>query len=133
MTSSAATSVNFSAGSLIIPMDTDTSGNHASYNQNTGMWKSYGLLYRLLQNGIPVRWAIKRDEDREQRRRLLGHERQGQAHGHGARRVGLRGGPFIVESAYAAAALPIIQAFWAAQGNQPNVHEAQARSPPTCA
>src|ERR1043166_8761204 len=50
---------NFAATSLIIPMDTDTSGNHASYNQNLGMWKAYGLIYQLLQNNIPVYWTIK--------------------------------------------------------------------------
>ena len=26
--------------------------------QNLGMWKAYGLVVRLLQNGIPVSWAI---------------------------------------------------------------------------
>ncbi len=40
----------FSANSLIIPMDT-------TY-QNYGMFKAYGLVYKLLQNGIPVSWAI---------------------------------------------------------------------------
>src|SRR5512140_236270 len=54
-----AASRNFAAGSLIIPMDTDTTGNHASFNQNLGMWKAYGLVYRLLQNGVPVYWTIK--------------------------------------------------------------------------
>ena len=58
-TTTAAT--DFAAGSLIIPMDTDTStttgANHAPYNQNNGMWRAYGLLDRLLQNGIPVRWS----------------------------------------------------------------------------
>src|SRR5689334_14257452 len=54
----AATPTSFASGSLIVPMDTDTSGNHASYNQNSGMWKAYGLVYKLLQNGIPVQWAI---------------------------------------------------------------------------
>src|SRR5438876_4356652 len=33
---------------------------------------------------------------------------------------------FIIDSAYAAQALPIISAWWAANGNQPNVHEATA-------
>ena len=44
---SAAAPSSYSSGSLVIPMDTDTSGNHTAYNQNTGMWKSYGLVYRL--------------------------------------------------------------------------------------
>src|SRR4051794_20330032 len=54
----AATPTNFAGGTLIIPMDTDASANHASYNQNNGMWKAYGLAYKLLQSGIPVHWAI---------------------------------------------------------------------------
>src|SRR4051812_10389833 len=125
MQSSAATSVNFSAGSLIIPMDTDTAANHASYNQNTGMWKAYGLLYRLLANGIPVRWAINQTKtstsDVDFTVTNVKDKRSGTALGS----WDYRGGAFIVESQYAAQALPIIQAFWAAQGNQPNVHEAQ--------
>src|SRR6476646_6886694 len=54
----AAATTSLSAGALIIPMDTDTTGNHAAFNQNLGMWKAYGLLYRLLQNGVPVQWGI---------------------------------------------------------------------------
>src|SRR3954452_5663836 len=54
----AANPTSFSAGTLIVPMDTDTSGNHASYNQNSGMWKAYGLVYKLLQSGVHVRWAV---------------------------------------------------------------------------
>ena len=42
--------VTYQPGSLIVPMD-------ATY-QNFGMFKAYGLVYRLLQNGVPVRWAI---------------------------------------------------------------------------
>ena len=45
-----ATPTTFAPGSLIIPMDTTS--------QNFGMWKAYGLVYKLLQNGVPVRWAI---------------------------------------------------------------------------
>ena len=54
-----------------------------------------------------------------------------------------RGGPFIIDSADAAAARPIISSWWAANANQPNVHEALAgfsadtnvtlRSPPRIA
>ena len=42
---------NFLAGSLIIPMDT-------TY-QDMGMWKAYGLVYELLNQGILVSWAIE--------------------------------------------------------------------------
>ena len=34
---------------LIIPMDT--------VYQNLGMWKAYGLVYRLLDNNIPINWV----------------------------------------------------------------------------
>src|SRR5438128_287005 len=54
----AANPTTFASGTLVIPMDTDTGGNHASYNQNSGMWKAYGLVYKLLQSGVPVHWAI---------------------------------------------------------------------------
>ena len=93
--------------------------------QNLGMWKAYGLLYRLLSNGIPVRWAISSTKtttsDIDFSVTSVKDKRTGTALG----QWDYRGGPFIIESQYAAQAMPIIQAFWAAQGNQPNVHEAQ--------
>ncbi len=116
---------NFATGSLIIPMDTDTSGNHASFNQNLGMWKAYGLVYRLLQNGIPVHWAIepgKSFNDVDFTAASASDARTGTP----LSAWSYRGGPFVIDSTYAPAALPIIQAWWAAQGNQPNVHEADA-------
>ena len=46
---------NFSNQSLIIPMDTKVGdATRAPYDQNNGMWLAYGLVNRLLQNGIPV-------------------------------------------------------------------------------
>ena len=39
-------------------MGTETTGNHGAFNQNLGMWKAYGLVHKLLQNDIPVSWAI---------------------------------------------------------------------------
>lgn len=117
--------LSFAKGSLIIPMDTDTTGNHASYNQNLGMWKAYGLIDRLLQNGIPVYWVIKVNKSYNDidftassvsdLRTLTG--------------LGswdYRSGPFIIDSTNAGAALPIITAWWAQKGNQPNVHKALA-------
>lgn len=38
------------AGSLIIPMDT--------LSQDHGMLRAYGLVYRLLSQGVPVYWAV---------------------------------------------------------------------------
>ena len=124
--SAPATPVTFAAGSLIIPMDTDTAANHASFNQNLGMWKAYGLVYKLLQNGIPVRWGIKETKtaitDVDFTVASVRDKRTGTALG----AWDYRGGPFIIDSADAARALPIITAWWAANGNQPNVHEALA-------
>ena len=107
-------------------MDTDTTANHAAFNQNQGMWKAYGLLYRLLQNGIPVHWAIKANKtattDIDVSVTSVRDKRTNTALG----AWDYRGGPFIIDSAHAAEALPIISAWWAANGNQPNVHEALA-------
>jgi hypothetical protein len=36
----AANPTSSQSGTLVIPMDTDTPGNHAGYNQNSGMWKA---------------------------------------------------------------------------------------------
>ena len=47
---SAANPKTFATGSLIIPMDTTS--------QNFGMFKAYGLVYKLLQSGVPVYWLI---------------------------------------------------------------------------
>src|SRR5689334_18809502 len=118
-----AATIQPSAGSLIIPMDTDTAGNHAAFNQNQGMWKAYGLLYRLLQNGVPVSWAISQTKTAPTDvdfTATVKDKRTGTALGSWS----YRGGPFIIDSANAAAALPIINAWWAANGNQPTVHEA---------
>lgn len=120
-----AASQNFATGSLIIPMDTDTAGNHAGFNQNLGMWKAYGLVFRLLQNGIPVHWAIKDGKSFDDVDFTVTNARDLRT----LTALGAwsyRGGPFVVDSADAATALPIIQAWWAAKGNQPNVHEALA-------
>ena len=99
----AAPPTNFAAGSLIIPMDADTSGNHASFNQNLGMWKAYGLVYKLLQNGIPVRWGIKEAKtaitDVDFSATSVRDKRTGTALG----AWDYRGGPFIIDSADAAA------------------------------
>jgi uncharacterized repeat protein (TIGR01451 family) len=115
---------SFPAGTLIIPMDTDTTGNHALFNQNLGMWKAYGLVYRLLDNGIPVHWAIAEGKtstsDVDFSVSSVSDRRTGTALGSWS----YRGGPFIIDSANVAAAMPIISAWWAARANLPNVHVA---------
>ena len=101
----AAAATTFASGSLIIPMDTDRPrGNHTAFNQNSGMWKAYGLVYKLLQNGIPVHWAIwtrqGNDDDIDFTRHSVKDKRPVTALGS----WDYRGGPFIIDSANAAAA-----------------------------
>ncbi len=120
-----ATSTNFASGSLIIPMD-------ATY-QNYGMFKAYGLVYRLLQAGIPVSWAIGnpkipdsfggRDFQATTVQNLPPSGTNGSTIGSP---YNYTGGPFIIDSANASAAQTIINAWWAANGNQPAVHRATA-------
>jgi uncharacterized repeat protein (TIGR01451 family) len=104
---------SFAAGSFIIPMDT-------TYQDN-GMLKAYGLVYKLLANNVPVRWAIK-----------TGKATQGIDFTASARNfqtnatisnAGYRGGPFVINSANRAAADPIIRA-WHSAGNVTTVHDA---------
>jgi len=49
-----ATPRTFASGSLIIPMD-------LAY-QDRGMFQAYGLLFQLLQQGVPVAWVIDPDK-----------------------------------------------------------------------
>lgn len=92
---------NFNTGSLIIPMDT-------TY-QNSGMFLAYGLVYNLLSNGIPVKWAIQTgkafnatDFTATTNDFILGGIPTSHA---------FSGGPFIIDSANAAAAAPFITAW----------------------
>src|SRR4029077_6727898 len=86
----------------------------------------YGLVYKLLQSEIPVQWAMSTTKtstsDVDFSASSVIDKRTGTALGS----WDYRGGPFIIDSAYAAEALPIINAWGAANGNQPNVHQATA-------
>jgi len=107
---------NFGVGTLIIPMD-------ATY-QNLGMYRAYGLVYELLDNGIPVKWAIQSGKsfnstdfiasatDFQTAAPIVNHN--------------YSGGPFIIDSAFAAVAAPIITAWQVAN---PNVKVHQATAP----
>lgn len=118
--------VNFDSGSLIIPMDADTGGNHATYNQNLGMWKAYGLLYRLLSNGVPVHWAENTSKTSSNTVDFTASAVEDLRTNAALGSWDYRGGPFIVAAADVPRATPIIQGWWAQQGNQPNVHVATA-------
>ena len=78
----------FRQNSLIIPMDT-------TY-QDRGVLLAYGLLYRLLKEGVPVHWVIKAgksrgDVDFTAKSKDLRSGQSLASHGY-------RGGPFVVEA-----------------------------------
>jgi len=97
---SAARADTFAVGSYIIPMDT-------TY-QDAGMLKAYGLVYNLLRHGIPVRWVVnpaKAYQGVDFTASAVDLKTSAQIANYG-----YRGGPFVIDSANAAAALPYIQA-----------------------
>lgn len=106
------------AGSLIIPMDTINQKRPGFFNL-----KAYGLVNELLQNEIPVRWAIR-----------PGKAKNATDFAASARRVypdtgaisptNFSHGPFIIDSAYIALAAPIILAY----GNNVNVFRLEANT-----
>ncbi|MBX7081910.1 MAG: DUF11 domain-containing protein [Nannocystaceae bacterium] len=113
LTSSIAAADDFAAGSLIIPMDTTW--------QDAGMLRAYGLVYELLRQGVPVRWAIRSDK-------LVGEE-DFTASGLDVASAapimdhGYRGGPWIIDAADADEAMPIVTT-WQAVYPETAVHEA---------
>lgn len=111
----AASADSYSAGSLIIPMDT-------TY-QNAGMFRAYGLVYKLLSNMIPVEWII--EPTKAQGGVDFTATAKDFKSGASTGTSGYRGGPYVIASAYRAAALPIIQA-WQSANSAVVVHEATA-------
>ncbi|WAS90381.1 DUF11 domain-containing protein [Nannocystis punicea] len=108
-----ADAADFAAGSLVIPMDTDY--------QDLGMLRAYGLVYELLRQGVPVNWAIKAgkghgDADFTASGTDVASGAAIEAHGY-------RGGPWVIDAADAAAALPIVEA-WQQDNPDVAVHEA---------
>ncbi len=103
------------AGSLIIPMDTTS--------QDYGMLRAYGLVYRLLANGVPVRWSIS--PGKLQNGVDFTAAARNLETGADLGTVSYRGGPFIVAAADRAAAQPIVDA-WLADDCVTVVHEATA-------
>lgn len=105
---------SFASGSLVIPMDT-------TY-QDAGTLQAFGLVYALLRANVPVSWAIKPGKtqgaadftasatDFVTAAPITNH--------------GYRAGPFVVDSADAARAAPIITAWQAS--NTTTVHRTSA-------
>ncbi|WBW96627.1 Ig-like domain-containing protein [Oceanirhabdus sp. W0125-5] len=103
----------FVPGTLIIPMEEQF--------QDNGMWLAYGLVYRLLQNSIPVKWAIqpgKLFDGTDFTASAIDIQTFASISGHN-----YKGGPFIIDSAFASAALPIINA-WQSSFPDTTVHQA---------
>jgi len=101
------------ADSLIIPMDT-------TY-QNYGMFQAFGLVYDLLKSGVPVDWVVAPGKaygavDFTASATDVAGGASVTAHGY-------RGGPFVVDSAHLAAALPLVLA-WQASHPAVAVHRA---------
>ena len=89
----------FDQGSDIIPKDT-------TY-QDAGMLKAYRLVYKLLHQGVPVRWVInpqKAYQGTDFTASAVDLKTNAVITNHG-----YRGGPFVIDSADAPTALPIIQ------------------------
>ena len=106
---------DFEAGALIIPMDTDY--------QDMGMLRAYGLVHRLLREGISVRWAIR--PGKEQSGVDFDASATDVATGEDIVTHGYRGGPWIVAAEDADAALPIVEE-WQTDYPETTVHRASA-------
>lgn len=113
--SSRASADEFAVGSMIIPMDTT--------HQDMGMLRAYGLVYELLRQNVPVRWVIKNgkkngDADFTASATDVSSGAAIDAHAY-------RGGPWVIDAADAAAAMPVIEA-WQTDYPETAVHEATA-------
>lgn len=111
----AAVTNSFATGSLIVPMDNTF--------QNDGMLKAYGLVYKLLSNGIPVHWAVRGDKTANTAVDFAASAQDLTTMNNVSAMY--RGGPFIIDSAQAAAATPLITA-WLLSNPSVHVHRATA-------
>lgn len=103
------------SGSLIIPMDTLLQAKPGYFNL-----KAYGLVNALLQNEIPVKWAIKKGKQKNGINSADFFIADGNATRvfpdtqiviTGAGSIYYYSGPFIIDSNWVSAALPVINAF----------------------
>ena len=97
---------NIPAGAFIIPMDNFNQGNNA---QTTFNLRAYGLANLLLQNDIPVKWAIKPAKSKDDTDFTASFTRvQGTAGSASGTNVAFTGGPFIVMPEYEALVTPLL-------------------------
>lgn len=108
----------FGTGSLIIPMDSGANG------QNDGMLRAYGLVYELLRRGVPVNWVINPAKPANGTDFTIGAPNMvvDVRTGSVLAPRSYAGGPFVIDAADAAAAMPIIFTWQAAAGDQTAVH-----------
>ncbi|MCC6328585.1 MAG: carboxypeptidase regulatory-like domain-containing protein [Acidobacteria bacterium] len=89
---------NIPAGALVIPMDNVNQGNAAGTTFNL---RAYGLANLLLQNNIPVKWAIKPGKAKDAADFSANVTRiSGSAGVAGPSNVNFSGGPFIISADY---------------------------------
>ena len=89
---------NILAGALVIPMDNVHQGNAAGTTFNL---RAYGLANLMLQNGIPVKWAIKPGKAKDDVDFSANVTRiAGTAGDAGPANVSFAGGPFIITRDY---------------------------------
>jgi uncharacterized repeat protein (TIGR01451 family)/MYXO-CTERM domain-containing protein len=118
--SSQALVTSFAAGTLIIPMDTTS--------QDSGTLRAFGLVYQLLLANVPVKWAILPGKAQGGTDFTISAPATVVSRETGtavAMPVSYRGGPFIIDSADRAAALPIVTA-WLASDTVTVVHDLTA-------
>ena len=114
---------SITAGSLIIPMDTLLQIKPGYFNL-----KAYGLVNALLQNEIPVKWAIRKGKTKNNAASIdfstasSGVTRIFPDTQIIASIVNYYSGPFIIDSSWVSAALPIISSF----GNNVVIHKLAA-------
>ncbi|HWB76785.1 MAG TPA: hypothetical protein VG755_17585 [Nannocystaceae bacterium] len=101
LSSATARADDFAAGSIIIPMDLDY--------QDEGMFRAYGLVYELLRNHIPVRWVIASGKEIADPDFTV--SATDVASGDAVPSHGYRGGPWVVDSVDADAAMDVVAAW----------------------
>ncbi len=101
-----ANSKTIKAGALIVAMDTINQKNASGFYN----LKSYGLVNEILQNEIPVLWIIKNSKSKNSLDFTASATRIFPDTGSSVN-TSFYSGPFVIDSPYVAAALPIIKAY----------------------
>lgn len=117
---------NIQTGALIIAMDNFNQGNGTSTTFNL---RAYGLVNLLLQNDIPVKWAIRQGKAKDAVDFTVSVTRitPGPVGDPGPGSVAFSGGPFIVTQEYDTAAVrALITSFNSGAGDDVQVYKTNA-------